>query len=108
MRRLLARYRIVALAHGFRSSFRDWAAEETDHSREVVETALVHVVQNKVEAAVIRAGRRHRPQLGLPLFDAGLPPFRYAGIRSGLTASVTSITPSIRVDPAACQERGDV
>ena len=37
--------------HGFRSSFRDWATEETDHPREVVEAALAHVVRNKVESA---------------------------------------------------------
>ena len=37
--------------HGFRSSFRDWAAERTDHPREVIEAALAHVVSNKVEAA---------------------------------------------------------
>ena len=40
MSRLLRRYRIAAVPHGFRSSFRDWAAEETDHPREVVEAAL--------------------------------------------------------------------
>ena len=38
-----------------RSSFRDWAAEETDHPREVIEAALAHVVQNKVEAAYARS-----------------------------------------------------
>ena len=43
-----------AVPHGFRSSFRDWAAEETDHPREVVEAALAHVVQNRVEAAYRR------------------------------------------------------
>ena len=52
--RLLRRHRIAAVPHGFRSSFRDWAAEETDHPREVVEAALAHVVQNKVEAAYRR------------------------------------------------------
>ncbi|MDE0651908.1 MAG: hypothetical protein OXI12_16370, partial [Gammaproteobacteria bacterium] len=31
---------ISAVPHGFRSSFRDWAAEKTDHPREVVEAAL--------------------------------------------------------------------
>ena len=41
--------------HGFRSSFRDWAAEETDHPREVIEAALAHVVPNKVEAAYARS-----------------------------------------------------
>ena len=42
-------------SHGFRSTFRDWAAEETNHPREVVEAALAHVVQNKVEAAYARS-----------------------------------------------------
>ena len=37
------------MAHGFRSSFRDWVAEETDHPRKVIEAALAHAVQNKVE-----------------------------------------------------------
>jgi integrase len=40
--------------HGFRSTFRDWAAEETDYPSEVVEMALAHVVANKVEAAYRR------------------------------------------------------
>ena len=35
-------------------SFRDWATEETDHPREVIEAALAHVVQNRVEAAYRR------------------------------------------------------
>ena len=43
------------MAHGFRSSFRDWAAEKTDHPREVIEAALAHVVQNKVAAAYARS-----------------------------------------------------
>ena len=41
-------------AHGFRSTFRDWAAEATDYPSEVVEMALAHVVTNKVEAAYRR------------------------------------------------------
>ena len=48
--RLLKRHRIAAVPHGFRSSFRDWTAEETDHPREAVEAALAHVVRDKVEA----------------------------------------------------------
>ena len=44
----------AAVAHGFRSSFRDWAAEETDHPREVIEATLAHVVQNNFEAAYAR------------------------------------------------------
>jgi integrase len=41
-------------AHGFRSSFRDWAAERTNFPSEVAEMALAHVVGNKVEAAYPR------------------------------------------------------
>ena len=41
-------------AHGFRSSFRDWAAERTNFPSEVAEMALAHVVVNKVEAAYRR------------------------------------------------------
>jgi integrase len=41
-------------AHGFRSSFRDWAAERTTFAAEVAEMALAHVVSDKVEAAYRR------------------------------------------------------
>jgi len=40
--------------HGFRSTFRDWAAEVTDAPREVAEMALAHAVGNAVEAAYRR------------------------------------------------------
>jgi len=40
--------------HGFRSSFRDWAAERTNFPTEVVEMALAHAVGSKVEAAYRR------------------------------------------------------
>ena len=45
----------TAVPHGFRSSFRDWAAERTNTSREVVEAALAHTVQNATEAAYARS-----------------------------------------------------
>ena len=51
---LLRELKIAAVPHGFRSSFRDWAAEDTDHPREVVEAALAHTVRNQVEAAYRR------------------------------------------------------
>lgn len=41
-------------SHGFRSTFRDWAAERTNYPREVAEMALAHVVSDKVEAAYRR------------------------------------------------------
>jgi integrase len=42
-------------AHGFRSSFRDWAAEQTNFPRDVCEMALAHAVESKVEAAYRRS-----------------------------------------------------
>lgn len=40
--------------HGFRSTFRDWAAEKTSYSRELAEKALAHVIGNEVERAYQR------------------------------------------------------
>lgn len=45
---------VKAVPHGFRSAFRDWAAERTSYPNEVAEMALAHVVSNKVEAAYRR------------------------------------------------------
>ena len=53
--RMLSNLKVDAVPHGFRSSFRDWAAELTDHPREVVEAALAHVVGNQTEAAYARS-----------------------------------------------------
>ena len=63
LRRMFRKHGIAAVPHGFRSSFRDWAAEETDHPREVIEAALAHVVQNKVEAAYRRSDLFERRRL---------------------------------------------
>jgi integrase len=41
-------------AHGFRSSFRDWAGETTSAPRDVIEMALAHAIANKTEAAYAR------------------------------------------------------
>jgi integrase len=41
-------------SHGFRSTFRDWAAETTAYPNEVVEMALAHVIESKAEAAYRR------------------------------------------------------
>ena len=52
---LLRRMKIdSATVHGFRSTFRDWAAECTNFSNEVCEAALAHVIENKAEAAYRR------------------------------------------------------
>lgn len=47
VRRLLREFGVVAVPHGFRSTFRDWEGEETDHPWEVIEAALAHVVGNR-------------------------------------------------------------
>ena len=55
MAKVLARMgRRDITVHGFRSSFRDWAAERTNFSREVAEMALAHAVGDAVEAACRR------------------------------------------------------
>ena len=41
--------------HGFRSTFRDWAAEQTSFPREVAEAALAHTNKDKTEAAYLRS-----------------------------------------------------
>lgn len=51
---LLKRMKAGVTAHGFRSSFRDWAAEQTNHQHEVAEAALAHKIKSKVEAAYRR------------------------------------------------------
>jgi integrase len=44
----------VATVHGFRSSFRDWASEETDHAGEIAEICLAHIVGDET----VRSYRR--------------------------------------------------
>ena len=55
MLQVLDRLGIDATAHGFRSSFRVWAAERTTVPREVCEAALAHTITNKAEAAYQRS-----------------------------------------------------
>jgi integrase len=55
MGQLLKRMRRTDITvHGFRSTFRDWAAETTNYPNDVVEMSLAHVIKNKVEAAYRR------------------------------------------------------
>lgn len=54
MRLVLRRMAHLVTAHGFRASFRDWAAETTAYPNHVVEQALAHAVSNAVEAAYRR------------------------------------------------------
>lgn len=51
---VLRRMQVPAVPHGFRSTFRDWAAERTNYPREAAEMALAHTIESKVEAAYRR------------------------------------------------------
>ena len=51
---MMRRMKLKTVPHGFRSSFRDFAAEKTNASREVAEEALAHTLKDKVEAAYRR------------------------------------------------------
>ena len=55
MTKLIREHGIEAVPHGFRASFRQWAAERTDAPREVCEAALAHTIRNQVEAAYQRS-----------------------------------------------------
>jgi integrase len=52
--KILRDMEIDATVHGFRSTFRDWVADNTNYPGEVAEAALAHAVPNKIEAAYRR------------------------------------------------------
>jgi integrase len=54
MAQCLQRHRPDATVHGFRSTFRDWAAERTSYPNHVAEQALAHAIGSKVEKAYRR------------------------------------------------------
>jgi integrase len=70
---VLRRLEIKQTVHGFRSSFRDWAADQTQFPREVAEQALAHTIGNKVEVAYLRSDlfekRRHLMNLWATYLD---------------------------------------
>jgi len=51
---VMRRLKLDAVPHGFRSTFSDWAAERTSYPRDLVEMALAHTLDSKVEAAYRR------------------------------------------------------
>lgn len=51
---VMRRLGMDAVPHGFRSTFRDWAAERTSYTADLAEMALAHTIGNKVEAAYRR------------------------------------------------------
>lgn len=60
---LLDRMGVDATPHGFRSTFRDWAGDMTDHPREVAEAALAHAVGDDVERAYRRGDALRKRRL---------------------------------------------
>lgn len=62
-RALFQRMRRVGLTtHGFRSSFRDWAGEATNHARETAELALAHRIGNDAERRYRRGDALQKPR----------------------------------------------
>ena len=60
MSMMIRRLSVDVTVHGFRSCFRDWVSEETNHSHEVAEMALAHTISNKVEKAYRRGNLLER------------------------------------------------
>ena len=58
--KLLKELRPGLTAHGFRSTFRDWAADQTGYPRDVAEMALAHTIKDKSEAAYRRSDMLER------------------------------------------------
>lgn len=56
----LRRFEAGCTMHGFRSTFRDWAAEQTNYAARVCETALAHVNEDQMEAAYLRSDQFER------------------------------------------------
>jgi integrase len=61
--KLLKELRPGLTAHGFRSTFRDWAAETTSHPREVIEAAMAHRLKDAAEAAYQRGDLLRRREV---------------------------------------------
>jgi len=59
-----------ATVHGFRSSFRDWAAEQTEYAGDIVEAALAHTIRNRVEAAYRRTNYLEKRKLLMTDWDS--------------------------------------
>lgn len=74
--------------HGFRSSFRDWAAESTGFSHEVCEMALAHTIGNKSEAAYRRGALMPKRR---KLMEAWADFCRGKGASGGMAGNVTAI-----------------
>ena len=76
---VLRRMGVDVTVHGFRSTFRDWAAEETNYPNEMAEMALAHTIGNAVEAAYRRGNlleKRHHMMADWARYCANPTPVR--------------------------------
>jgi integrase len=88
--------------HGFRSTFRDWAAEQTNYAREVAERALAHKLKDQSEAAYARTdhfNKRRRLMADWARFcgnphNAGGRVIRISGVRHEQIYSATAPEPN--------------
>lgn len=85
---------VDAVPHGFRSAFRDWAAERTSYPNEVAEMALAHVIKNKVEAAYRRGDLFEKRQALMEDWAAFLSSFEGGATRSAEPKLIGQIGPS--------------
>jgi hypothetical protein len=74
-------------AHGFRSAFRDWAAERTNFAREVAEMALARVIKDKAEAACRRGDLLDKRRALMDAWSAYV-----ASARPGKVVQISSTT----------------
>ncbi|WP_299809631.1 site-specific integrase [uncultured Roseibium sp.] len=72
--------------HGFRSGFRDWAAEETSFPREIAEAALAHVVGDATERAYRRGDALERRRDLMGAWERHCSPIENANIVQLATA----------------------
>jgi integrase len=81
-------------AHGFRSSFRDWAAEMTNFPREIIEASLAHTIGSKVEAAYLRTDLFDKRRLLMRAWGQHCARRRIAQVASGQSVQESVAQPS--------------
>jgi integrase len=97
--------------HGFRSTFRDWVAEQTSFAGEVAEAALAHAIPNKVEAAYRRTNFLEKRKVLMQQWtDFCLPEFVSSGL-AGMPIASTMVPmslrpPRVRLDRVGQTDRG--
>lgn len=93
---------VPVTVHGFRSSFRDWAAEETDVADAVAEACLAHAVGDKTKAAYLRTDFfRKRARLMQQWADYCLPPPKATTVHAPPISASSVQRPAIGVVGAA-------